>query len=97
MKIYEYEGLYYELMKNILYELKLITHHSKCYNCQLKSINNGHICPIHWNWWVDSVKHIKTNSICTNTTKIANGIWIWNDVVIPDWLLQLKKKLKYKK
>ncbi len=93
MKIYEYEGLYYELMKKVKHELKLITYQSMCYNCNLKNINNGNVCPIHWNWWLDSVKYIKMNSITTTMTRISNGMWIWNDIVIPDWLIKLKKKI----
>jgi hypothetical protein len=30
-------------------------------------------------------------------TRVSNGIWIWNDVVTPDWLEKLRKKNNNKK
>ena len=42
------------------------------------------------------IKYIKMNSITTNMTRIANGMWIWNDVNIPEWLNKLQKKLSKK-
>ena len=59
--IYEYEGLYYELMKKVLYEINLIVYQSKCHNCILKNIDNGHVCSVHWESWQESVKYIKAN------------------------------------
>ena len=96
IKIYEYEGLFFELMKSVKHELKLITYQSRCYNCKLKNVDNNHICPIHWRWWQESIKYIKMNSITTNMTRISNGMWIWNDVNIPEWLNKLQKKINNK-
>ena len=31
-----------------------------------------------------------------NLTRMANGIWIWNDVVIPKWIDELKNKIRKK-
>lgn len=94
VKIYEYEGLYYDLIKKVKNELKMITYHSKCYyDCKLKTIENNHICKTHWRWWIDSIKYIKTSSMTSKVTKISNGVWIWNGIEIPDWLITLKKKL----
>jgi len=95
--IYEYEGLYYELMKKVLYEINLIVYQSKCHNCILKNIDNGHVCSVHWESWQESVKYIKANPIYSNMTRVSNGKWIWNDVVTPDWLEKLRKKNNNKK
>tara|TARA_B100001059_G_C17837783_1_gene589512 strand:+ start:7912 stop:8247 length:336 start_codon:yes stop_codon:yes gene_type:complete len=96
IKIYEYEGLFYDLMKKVIHELKLITYQPRCYNCKLKNIDNNQICSTHWKSWQESVKYIKANPIYSNMTRVSNGMWIWNDVVTPDWLEQLRKKLNNK-
>ena len=97
IKIYEYEGLFYVMIDKVNYELKLIFYQTKCHKCNLRNINNGNVCPVHWHWFKDSLQYLKKNKMGNNLTRMSNGIWIWNDVVIPKWIYELKNKIYIKK
>ena len=94
--IYQFEGLFYEYIKDVKQELDILSCKCICrkngegyYSIKFKKYYG--VCPIHWDIWKYSIKLLKKKQI-PSVTLLENGIWSWNDIYIPNWVFKLKKK-----